>query len=215
MNEVGYYYDPKAKCPEFIKFLHTVWDDPNIILKLQEWFGYSLTTDASHQKIAMFIGKSRSGKGVITTILSKLLGEHNTVSPTLESVIQNSMKHAMSKAKLILVPEAMDVHPSKRNEVLGIIKCISGNDQVSYHIMYKGEANNKVWGKIVMTTNSMPTFVDASGALANRFEIFPFTKTFAGREDKGLTNRLSPEISGILNWAIEGLRRLQKQDGFS
>ena len=215
MNELGYDYDPTSQCPEFIKFLNTIWDDQNIILKLQEWFGYSLTTDAIHQKIAMFIGKSRGGKGVITTILSKMLGEHNTVSPTMENIIQNSMIHAMSKAKLILIPEATDIHPSKRNEVLGNLKAISGNDPLSYHVIYKGAAINHVWGKIVISTNSMPTFVDSSGALANRFEIFPFMKSFVGREDKELGKRLEKEISGILNWAIEGLRRLQSQGQFT
>jgi putative DNA primase/helicase len=58
----------------------------------------------------------------------------------------------------------------------------------------------------------MPTFDDPSGALANRFLIFPFTESFQGREDYGLEARLMKEIQGIMVWAINGLKRLQSNN---
>lgn len=215
LNQMGYSYDPDATCPEFEKFLAKIWDDPNLILKLEEWFGYVLTSDTKFQRMALFMGKSRGGKGVLTTVITNLVGEHNTISPTIESIIENSMKEGMSQAKLTLIPEATDIHPSKRFAVLGGLKAMSGGDGQSWHRMYVGKVSSKTFGKILITTNSMPNFVDTSGALANRFEIFPFIKSFVGKEDLELPKRVAKEKSGILNLAIRGLKRLYAQGGFT
>lgn len=40
------------------------------------------------------------------------------------------------------------------------------------------------------------------------------TNSFYGREDHGLTNRLLAELPGILNWSIDGWRRLHDRGHF-
>ena len=66
----------------------------------------------------------------------------------------------------------------------------------------------------MVLTNELPRLTDASGALASRFIILVLKKSFYGREDLGLTERLSGELPGILNWAITGWDRLQKRGRF-
>ena len=56
-------------------------------------------------------------------------------------------------------------------------------------------------------SNELPRLADTSGALASRFIVIRLVKSFYGREDQRLTERLILELPGILNWAIEGLRR--------
>ena len=82
-NELGYDYDESATCPEWLKFLTSIWDD-NEELKnqLQEWFGYCLVNSTDMQKFALFIGKPRGGKGVIADMLMQLVGVQNTVAPS-------------------------------------------------------------------------------------------------------------------------------------
>ncbi len=210
LNQLDYNYNPDADCPELLKFLHSIWDDPKMILSFQEMLGYCLTTETKLQKIILLVGKPRAGKSIITEMMGKMLGEHNVCSPMLDTIIQNSMICAMSKAKLISIPEATTLHPSIANRVLGILKSISGGDNLDFDVKYKDGGSNNKWGKIIITTNSIPDFVDSSGALANRFWSFPFTKSFLGREDVGLADRIAKEIEsgGILNYAIEGLIRL-------
>lgn len=211
-NNLGYDYNPDADCKEWIAFLESVWGKGSpFIGSLQEAFGYALTTDCSLHKIILLIGKARAGKSVITSVLSKILGEHNIASPSLESIIEHSTVSSMAKAKAILIAEATDLHQSIRMRVLGRLKAISGGDGIDYHEMYKGVQHNSSWGKIFMTANTMPQFDDPSGALAARFWTFPFTISFEGREDRTLLPRLTkPEsIAGIMNWSIRGLERLQ------
>jgi putative DNA primase/helicase len=66
----------------------------------------------------------------------------------------------------------------------------------------------------MIMSNELPRIADASGALASRFIVLTLKRSFYGTEDLGLTDRLLRELPGILNWAIEGWRRLQDRGFF-
>ena len=202
--------------PEFVKFLNNIWEgDSNLVLALQEFMGYMLTSDTSYHKMALFVGKSRGGKGVITNAITQMMGVKNTVAPALETITDNSVKEAMVKSKLITIPEATQVSPMKQYATLGMLKAGSSGDLIHYHQMYKGGASGYITGKILLTANTMPKFIDESGALANRFIPFPFVKSFMGKEDLDLPARIAGEKAGIFNWSIEGLKRLIAQGKFT
>ena len=215
-NELDYDYDPSAVCPKWHKFLTEIWgDDQQMKDLLQEWFGYCLASHTDMQKFALLIGVPRGGKGIIAEILTTLVGKSNTVAPSLSRFNNDSTLHNLSSAKLALIPDAHSVHPSKRDDVLSNIKAITGGDSLDYHVMYKGAQTSKFSCRIVMSTNNMPSFLDASGALAMRMLIFQFNKSFAGREDFSLADKLKQEISGIAQWALLGLDRLNSNRKFT
>src|SRR6266567_8759688 len=60
----------------------------------------------------------------------------------------------------------------------------------------------------------VPRLNDASGAFASRFILLVLTESFLGREDHGLFDKLIAELPGILNWSIEGWRRLNERGYF-
>jgi hypothetical protein len=60
----------------------------------------------------------------------------------------------------------------------------------------------------------MPHLHDASGALAHRMLLLNYNRTFAGREDTGLLDKLLAELPGIAAWALDGLRQL-RADGWA
>ena len=60
----------------------------------------------------------------------------------------------------------------------------------------------------------LPAFSDSSGALANRFVVLPMSRSWYGKEDTGLTDRLLAELPGILNWAIRGWKRFKHRGRF-
>ncbi len=215
-NELEYDYSPGSTCPQWLSFLSDVFeDDLELVLQLQEWFGYCMTSDISMQKFASLIGKPRAGKGVIAYILTLLVGEKNTAAPSLAKLTNDSSLHNMSKASVAFIPDAHSVHASKREEVLSNFKSITGGDALDYHVIYKGTQTNVFKTRFVLSTNNMPEFVDASGALVARMLVFPFTKSFVGREDYGLKDRLHGEIAGIAQWALDGLKRLHQNKRFT
>jgi putative DNA primase/helicase len=68
--------------------------------------------------------------------------------------------------------------------------------------------------RFMFLTNELPKLIDASGALAGRFVILRLTESFYGKEDKTLTARLLVELPGILNWSIDGWKRLHERGHF-
>lgn len=214
LNELDHNFDPNASCPEFLKFLNSVWDGNNDMkMQLQEFFGYCLTSDVSLQKFAALVGKSRAGKGVIADILTAMVGSRNIAAPALPNLASSTALQEMSTKSLTLIPDAHNVNGNLKDLVLSNLKAITGGDNVSFHEIYKGSRNTKFKTKLVLSTNNVPDFNDPSGALVNRMLVFPFYKSFADNPDTGLRSRLLAEIAGITQWAIEGLRRLRRNDG--
>lgn len=215
-NELRYDYHPGSSCPTWLRFLGEVFEyDPVLIDQLQEWMGYCLVSDVSLQKFSLFVGKSRAGKGVITTVIREMVGEHNTTAPSLNKFAKDSALHKMSVASVGLIPDAHSVTPNSRDEVLSNFKAITGGDPMDYHVMYKGTQTTVFKIKLIMSTNGMPEFSDPSGALVNRMLVFPFRKSFADRQDRSLPGRLIAEIQGIAQWALVGLERLKRQGKFT
>jgi putative DNA primase/helicase len=68
--------------------------------------------------------------------------------------------------------------------------------------------------RFVILTNELPALADGSGALAGRLVALLLTESFFGKEDHELTSKLTLELPGILNWAIEGYRRLRQRGHF-
>ncbi len=81
-------YEPDAASPvRWFRFLRELWaDDEEMISTLQEIFGYILEGGTGQQKIFLFIGPTRSGKGTIARFLQALLGAENVAGPTLSGL---------------------------------------------------------------------------------------------------------------------------------
>jgi putative DNA primase/helicase len=58
---------------------------------------------------------------------------------------------------------------------------ITGRDKVSIPQMYDQAWNGVLPAKIVLTSNEVPNFNDASGVLPTRFIKLQFRQSFAGR----------------------------------
>jgi putative DNA primase/helicase len=213
---LSYQYDPNAECPEWLKFLDTVFDgDADRIKLLAEWFGYCLTADTSMQAILLMEGPRRSGKGTTLRVLRKLVGEDNCVDPRLSTL--DSM---FGMWGLLGKPVAIcsDVHLPPGNKslsVLEILKSVSGEDAVEVHRKNLPSVSCRLPIRFTLAVNELPKFADASNALAARLLILPYRESFVGREDRDLEKKLDAEVQGIFLWAIEGLKRLRRNGKFT
>jgi putative DNA primase/helicase len=75
---------------------------------------------------------------------------------------------------------------------------------------YASAWTGRLQTKFLVISNLLPKLADASGALASRFIILKLIKSFYGREDLALTDKLLKELPGILNWSIDGWHRLME-----
>jgi len=88
---------------------------------------------------------------------------------------------------------------------------ISGEDSITVDRKHLAPWTGRLPTRFLILTNELPKLSDASGALASRFVLLCLKRSWYGVEDMMLTERLLDELPGILNWAIEGWRRLAER----
>lgn len=213
-NALDFAHDPAAPEPErWLRFLREVWpgaDEADCITALQEFMGYLLTPDTSLQKALLVPGPKRSGKGTIGRIMGKLVGEANTVAPSLNSFGRSDFGLEPLLAKQLAI--VSDMRLSGRTDEAAVAENllrITGEDRVSANRKHRQALEVTLRARFVVMTNEVPRFADKSGALVSRFIVLPMRQSFFGREDTGLTAALMAELPGILNWAVEGWRRVR------
>ena len=216
LNGLDFAYDPWAPAPTaWLAFLHQLWpSDKSSIEMLQEMFGYLLTPDTSFQKVFLLHGPRRSGKGIIGRIVRCLVGERNTCGPALSDFGETFGKQGLIGKTLALISDARISQRTDTAKVAETLLRISGEDEVSVARKFLEDWIGALYVRFVILTNELPHINDASGALASRFELLTFTESFYGREDRGLFNKLAPELPSIALWALEGRDRLYKRGHF-
>jgi putative DNA primase/helicase len=197
-----------------MKFLEKVFPgDTQSQELLQEWAGYVVSGWTHYQKGIQLIGPPRAGKGTVARILEKLIGKENAVGTTLKTLVSNFGLQDLIGKSLCVVGDA---HMENRNssEVVARLLSITGEDRLPVDRKNKAPWNGKLPVRMMILANKAPRFNDSSGAITGRFVTLHFTQSFAGKEDKELENRLTGELSGILNWALAGLARLEERGYF-
>ncbi len=209
-------YEPDAPEPaEWLAFLGSVWpNDREAVDTLQEMLGYLLGSDTRQQKVFMLVGPPRSGKGTVARVTRALLGAANVAGPTLSSLATNFGLQPLIGKPVAIVSDARLSGKVDAHVIAERMLSISGEDALTIDRKYSSAWTGTLPTRFVILTNELPRIADASGALASRFVVLVMTQSFLGREDHGLTGRLLSELPGILNWAIEGWRRLDVRGHF-
>lgn len=207
-----YQYDENAKCPLWEKTLLEIFENDIIkINMLQEFFGYCLTRETKHHKALLLLGESRSGKSTILQTMRAMLGNNNCSSVPLK-YISNPQYTAMLISKLVNI----DTDVSARAEQYEAeFKTITSGEPVAVNQKYVAAFDFTPYCKIVMAANIFPRITDHSSAFYNRLILIPCDRVFTPEEqDRDLPKKLLKELPGILNWSIEGLKRLTRRGMF-
>jgi putative DNA primase/helicase len=215
VSAIDFEYDSAAPEPSrYLEFLRTLWaNDAEAISTWQEWCGYCLVPDSSQQKILLMAGPKRSGKGTCARLLTRLVGAANVIGPTTSSLAGPFGLQPLIGKSLAVVSDARFTGESV-NIVVERLLNISGEDTLTVDRKFSSSVTMKLPTRLMFLSNELPRMNDASGALAGRFIVLRLTESFYGREDTTLFKSMLPELPGILNWAIEGLKRLRARGRF-
>ena len=71
----------------------------------------------------------------------------------------------------------------------------------------------KLPARLHIISNELPRFSDSSGAIVGRLVVLVTKLSWLGRENHQLEADLQPELPGVLNWALAGLKRLAENKG--
>lgn len=209
-------WNPEASEPTaWTAFMHDLWPtDPESVRALQEWFGYCLTPDTRQHKAMMLVGPKRGGKGTIARVLTALIGADHVASPSLGDLARNFGLAGLLDKPLAIVADARLSGRTDQVAVVERLLSITGEDQQTVDRKHRDAIACRLPTRFMVLTNELPSFSDASGAIASRFIMLSLTESFYGKEDHDLEVRLLAELPGILRWAAEGYRRLRERGRF-
>jgi putative DNA primase/helicase len=100
----------------------------------------------------------------------------------------------------------------------GIFKIITGEDPITTEKKFKDYFSFTSFAKQIFSCNQLPKAYDDTRAYYSRWIILNFPNCFEGEKaDKNLIKKLvtKDELSGLFNWALEGLCRLIDKGEFS
>lgn len=209
---LDYAFNASDQCPLWIKTIGEILeDDINRINLLQEFFGYCLTRDTTQHKALLLLGESRSGKSTILQTLRAMLGEKNCSSVPLK-FISNPQYTPMLMNKLVNIDTDVS---AKAAEFEAEFKTITSGEPVACNQKFVAAFDFVPYCKIVMAANIFPKITDHSSAFYKRLLLIPCDRVFNDKEqNRNLAKELNKELSGILNWSIEGLKRLKARGRF-
>jgi putative DNA primase/helicase len=211
---VPFPYEAGAVAPAWTEFLGQLWpDDQDAVDALQEWIGYLLSGRTDMHKILLVIGPTRAGKGTIGRITKMLLGEDNVAGPTLSSLSTNFGLAPLIGKPLATIADAR--LPGASHVVVERLLSISGEDTLTIDRKFREPWTGQLPTRLMIMSNELPGFGDASGAIARRFIVLVLSNSWLGRENTKLTDQLAGELPGIFNWALDGLARLAENGRFT
>jgi len=232
-NKLPVSYDFTKDCKivkAFVKEIVTSEEDYKII---QELFGYTLYKDYSIEKSIMLTGKGRNGKGQLLMLLRKFVGAENIAALTIDQLAGQFDTVYLHKK---LVNIAGDINGGYIKET-GKLKTLTGKDVVMADRKFKTKVVFINYAKLVFSANELPSFADKSDGFWDRWILIDFPYRFEFEDehdnikwkeykDKGLLKKRTndvlndvcentSEMSGVLNWALDGLDELLKRGKYT
>jgi putative DNA primase/helicase len=211
--QLGANYDPAATCPRWEQFLKEIFDrDDDLIRFMQKVVGYSLTGEMSEQKMFIAFGFGKNGKSEFVNVIQTLSGDYGarasfkTFDADKQSEQTNDLAALKGKRFVSMIETGGD---KKLNEPL--VKEITGGDQITCRFLHKEFFSYFPQFKLFLATNHKPVITHSDFAIWRRIVLIPFTQNFEGREETGLKEKLMSELSGVLNWALDGLKLWQSE----
>ncbi len=190
-------FDPAARCPEWLRFLAEAAPEAEVRAFLQKWFGYCLVYGNPKHWMLWLFGPSGTGKSTVLKVLLALFGP-SAVAVSADDLGEYRLAQ-LSDARLAVSSEL-----SNRTLKTALLKGIVSGDALTGRHPYGKPFTFSFEGKLVMASNALPP-VDQSEGMWRRLVVLSFAVVPAVKDEK-LIDKLRGELSGIFNWALEGLR---------
>ena len=203
-------YDKYALCPTWIDFVDQITlGDTELAEYLQRLVGYSMT-GLTHEQIMIFlVGDGSNGKSTFVNIIKEIMGSYGkqTNSSTFIAKNDKSSNGANNDIARLNGSRFVSAIESEQNEKLSesIVKQVTGGEPVLARFLNQEFFEFIPQFKVFFTTNHKPIIKGVDNGIWRRIKLVPFNLRMTEEEkDKKLTEKLKNEMSGILNWCLEG-----------
>lgn len=229
-NKLPITYDPEAECFNIRKFIESVIPNEEDILTLQEFYGSCLLKEYRYEKCLLVTGGGSNGKSKTLELLKYLLGIENIAEISPQSIEEDMF------AKGELVNKMANISGDISSKALsntGDFKDLTGRGLIMAARKFKTRVKFTNYAKFIFSANEVPITYDLSDGFFRRWIIIDFPYRFldpediaeVSNEDKDkvkikdpeiISNLINaPELSGFLNWCLDGYERLRQNKKFS
>jgi putative DNA primase/helicase len=207
-SAVPFEYDPDARPVIWDYFLrNTVPAAANF---LQEFAGYALTTEMTHEIAVWLFGPPGSGKSTFIAGLQAMLG-HRAGILGLADLERSRFTLADLPGKTLVVASEQ---PSSYLASTNTLNAIISGEPIQVERKYRDPFAVIPHAKVCWAMNELPRVADANSGLFRRVKVVTFPALVENERDPKIKRAIETEGAGILNWALEGLQRLKERGHF-
>ena len=199
-------YQPERRQSRYFdKFVTEILPDTDVRNRVQEYVGSSLATGLSLGKMQLWIGSGANGKSCLARVVKAL--HSNIAALRLNDLDGFSLAEAVD-ASLLYCDElpTFGLHEET-------LKALITGEPLRINRKHKSAITACVTARIIAMGNVLPSIKDNSDGVWRRIEVVPFDQHVGPEKiDPFLADRIIAEdLSGVLNWALEGLSRVMKR----
>jgi len=205
---VAYDYDPDATAPTWDYYCKTILNGKEQFL--QDFAGYALTIDTQYELAVWLYGPAGSGKSTYIEGLQAMLGTRAGLLG-LKDLEKSRFSMTDLPDKTLLVSTEQ---PSTYMQATDIVNALISGESVTVDRKFRDPITIQSNAKICWAMNELPRVGDGSNGLFRRVKVVEFSELPGGVRNPHVKLTIRTEGSGILNWALAGLIRLQANGGF-
>ena len=227
-NKLPVIYDESKDCKNIHEHFNATLKDKESVNVMMEIFGYLLLKEYKIEKAFMFVGYGRNGKSKTIELMKRFIGAENCSSLPLRSLYEESF--SLSELFGRMANLAADLSKTDLKET-GIIKSLIGRDTIQAKRKYLRDLNFVNYAKMVFAANELPKIYDTTDGFWTKWVLLEFPYKFVTQdvfdttENKSMLKIMDPdiiekltneeELSGLLNFALDGFDRLMEKKDFS
>ena len=174
--QIPYDYDPKAKAPQFFRFLQELFDNDQTRIDLvQEIMGACLYYEDIMQKLVVFLGSGSNGKSLLSNMIKHMLGERNVSAVALDQISSGRFGKQNLDRKLL------NISSETKTEKLystADLKALTGGDSIEIEEKFEKSYTTEIHSKFILLANDMIQTKDYSDGFYRRLLIIPFEQCF-------------------------------------
>jgi len=213
-------YDPAATCPAFDEMLEQVFgciaEDHRgeLVRHFWELIGYVIQPRKDIALIMVWYGTGFNGKTTIADFITRLMGSGCALPVRMHEFGSGRNQHSTAslEGKLLLIDDDLQ-SDAKLSD--GMLKKFSETKLVEINPKHKAAYITRSNVTPLVLTNSVPIIRDLSEGLQRRMDVMPFTNDLSPHRGSDLPRiARETEMSGILNRALEGIKRVRVRKGF-
>lgn len=213
LSQLPLVYNPEATCPAINNFFNEIIKAEDLPI-IQEWFGFCLYRSYAFKKAMILVGERNTGKTTLLNLITLFIGRANISGVALQKFCTDKFAVANLYQKYLNVYDELAFKDVTDN---GAFKIATGNGYITGEKKYGEQFQFINHAKLMFACNKIPNVTDADDeAYFIRWLPIKFENEIKNM-DSFLTEKITTEseLSGLLNFALVGLKRLLRNQSFS